>query len=99
VHGELVDVGRCRDPGGGSRGSNAVRDEVVELRARLPEVKHAPAAVDRTGCVKDQPVRVIAGSVECRFEPVELLSPQPVELDADSYGRRSSLGLDQATAR
>jgi len=49
MHGELVDLRRGRDSGSGSRGSDAIRHEAVELRARLPEVEHAPAAVDRTG--------------------------------------------------
>ena len=57
----------------------------------LPEVEYAPAALDRTGGVKDEPGRYVVARVVRRFELVELVSVDPVELDAVPTAIVSSL--------
>src|ERR1022692_4243059 len=96
VYGELVNLRCPGSPDSGHRGSDAFLREAVEVSARLPEVQHAPATVDRTGRVKHESVRGIAVRVDRRIEPVDLLGGPAGELDADSYSHRSSL-IDRAT--
>src|SRR5205085_6459925 len=60
-----------------------------EELARLPEVDHAPPSVDRTGRMKDQPVRLVPTRVHVRVHFVELLLRDAGQLDADPYGHVS----------
>ena len=68
VHGEPVNLRCTRGPDGGHAGSNAVLREPVEVLTELPEIEHAPAAVDWAGRVKDESVRGIAVRVDRGIE-------------------------------
>jgi hypothetical protein len=83
VYRELVDVWLARQVGCGHARCDALLREAIEVRARLPEVEHSPAAVDRPAGV-----RMIVAGVDRRFDLVELLGCHARELDSDSYSHR-----------
>src|SRR3982074_2507991 len=85
VHRKLFDVRRPLhlDAGRGDRLLDP-GSERVELRAGLPEVDDPPAPVDRSGGVKQEPLRWIADRVHMLVDFVELLLGHARELDADT---------------
>ena len=86
VHRELVNLrGRPFHAGRLHRGRDMLPEERVELRARLPEVDHAPAALDRPRRVEQQALRLVGGRIDLGVHRVELLCGHPRQREADSY--------------
>src|SRR5207244_5368904 len=76
-------------------------EEGVEVCARLPEIDDAPAALDRTGCVEQQPRWRRALRVDVVVRSVELIRCRPWKLDAntDCQSDSSCRTMDSATLR
>jgi hypothetical protein len=100
VYRELLDVRRLLRLHARGRDThlNATLEEVA-VGARLPEVDHAPASLDRARGVEDEAFRRIFLGVHVRVHSIEPLLGNSRELDADANGQSMTLLCDRALGR